>query len=172
MMFPSHLLATLLAGLLLAKVRPWDAKAWALAVGFGVVIDLDHLLQIPRYAATHGGVASLAEVGEVMRWGADWQGFMHTPWAALVVLGACVVFASWAPAAFWGLHMFQDFVVAKHFVTFGGALEWAIVAALAALVLAVLAWDHRPHAHRVAFPGYVRERVAFGALSMVTALRR
>lgn len=172
MMFPSHLLATILVALLLSKLRPFEAKDWALALGFGVVIDLDHLLQIPRYAATHGGVASLAQVGDVMRWGADWQGFMHGPWAALVVLVACLGFAGWVPAVFWGLHMFQDFVVARHFVAFGGGVEWVAIAGLAASVLAVLAWEHRLQGARVPFHGYVRDRVALGVLSLATVLRR
>lgn len=172
MMFPSHLLATLLVALLLARVRPFEPRDWALALAFGVAVDLDHLLQIPRYAASHGGVASLLRVGDVVRWGGDWQGFMHGPWAVLVVLVVSVAFATWIPVAFWGLHMFQDFVVARHLVVFGGPVEWAVVAALAATVLAVLAWDHRVHADRVAFPGYVRERVAFGLLSLTTVFRR
>lgn len=172
MMFPSHLLATILVAFLLSKVRPFEAKDWALALAFGVVIDLDHLLQIPRYAAAHGGVASLARVGDVLRWGGDWQGFMHGPWALAVVAVACVGFASWVPALFWGLHMFQDFVVARHLVAFGGPVEWIVIAALAGMVLALLAWDHRLHAERVAFPGYVRERVALGALSIVASFRR
>lgn len=172
MMLPSHLLATITLGLLLSRLRPFEAKEWALAFAFGVLVDLDHLLQVPRYAATHGGVASLANVGDVLRWGADWQGFFHTPWAALVVALACLGSASWVPAVFWGLHMVQDFVVARHLVPFGGGVEWAIVAALAASVLGLLALDHRAHAARVAFPGYVRERVALGVLSLATVWRR
>lgn len=172
MMFPSHLLATLLVAYVASKVVPMTGKDWILAIAFGVAIDLDHLLQIPRYAATHGGIASLARVGEVVRWGAEWQGFMHTPWGLVAVAAACLLFASWAPALFWGLHLFQDFVVARHFVVFGGGVEFAAMAALAAVLLALMAWEHRGHAGRVAFPHYVRERVAFGVLSMVTSLRR
>ena len=65
MMFQSHLLATLLGCALVGLVRPMDARAWTLALLFGVAIDLDHLLQIPTYAATHGGLSSLADLGNV-----------------------------------------------------------------------------------------------------------
>ncbi|HEX2023033.1 MAG TPA: helix-turn-helix domain-containing protein [Candidatus Thermoplasmatota archaeon] len=140
MMFPSHLLATLLIGLLVSRVRPFDARDWALAVGFGVVIDLDHLLQIPAYVATHG-LAALRPA-EMMAWGAGWQGFMHTPWALLVVAAATLAFWTWIPFAFWSLHMFQDFVVARHWVRYGSPTEVAITVALATVV-AALAWRRR-----------------------------
>jgi hypothetical protein len=37
--------------------------------------------------------------------------------------------------------MVQDFVIARHYVHFGGPVEWAIVGALAALVVLVLQLD-------------------------------
>lgn len=136
MMLPSHLLATLLLGLLLARVRPFRRRDWLLALSFGVLIDLDHLLQVPAYVAAHG-VAAL-QPGEMLRWGGAWQGFMHDPWALSVVLGAVLAFRSALPLVFWGLHMVQDFVVARHFVHFGGGTEWAIVAGLALAVVLAL----------------------------------
>jgi hypothetical protein len=136
MMLPSHLLASLLLGLLLARSRPLEARDWLLALGFGVVIDLDHLLQLPAYVATHG-TAALTPTA-VLHWGGAWQGFMHTGWALLLVVPAMLVFRSWLPLVFWGLHMLQDFVVARHLVRFGGPIEWLIVALLAGAVLLVL----------------------------------
>lgn len=132
MMLPSHLLATVLLALLLARRRPFRAKDWLLALGFGVAIDLDHLLQIPAYVMAHGAAALTP--GEMMRWGGAWQGFLHTPWALLPVLGAAAWFRSWWPPVFWGLHMVQDFVVARHYVHFGGPVEWLVVALLAGAV--------------------------------------
>ena len=136
MMLPSHLLATLLLGLLLARLRPMEARDWLLALAFGVVIDLDHVLQAPVYVATHGWAALTPAA--MLQWGGAWQGFMHGPWALLLVVPAVVLFRSPLPLVFWGLHMVQDFVIARHYVRFGGPVEWAIVAVLAAcLVLAV-----------------------------------
>ena len=144
MMFPSHLLGTLLvAGLVSLLWRPLAPRHWLLALGFGVVIDLDHLLQVPAYVAAHGldGLTPAT----MLAWGGAWQGFMHTPWALALVAPAMLLFRSLAPLAFWGLHMFQDFVVARHLVPFGSALEWGVVAALAAAVAAVFWLEHRRH---------------------------
>lgn len=135
-MLPSHLLASLLLGLLLARFRPFEARDWLLAVGFGVAIDADHLLQFPAYVATHG-TAALTPTA-MLHWGGAWQGFMHTGWALLLVLPAMLVFRSWLPLVFWGLHMVQDFVVARHYVHFGGVGEWVVVGAMAGLLVLVL----------------------------------
>lgn len=143
MMLPSHLLATLLVCAGISLFFPLAPKHWLLALVFGVLIDLDHLLQLPGYVAANG-LAALTP-GEILRWGAQWQGFMHTPWALLLVIPACVVFASWLPAVAWALHMVQDFVIATRYVVFGSAMEWAIVGALAGLLAAFVAWDHRAH---------------------------
>ena len=148
MMLPSHLLASLLLGLLLCRVRPFEARDWALALGFGVAIDLDHLLQFPSYVATHG-VAALSPTA-MLQWGGAWQGFMHGPWALALVVPAMLAFRSPLPLVFWGLHMVQDFVIARHYVHFGGPVEWGIVALLLAAVVLVLhlgrdgapLWDH------------------------------
>lgn len=144
MMLPSHLLATILLCGLVSLVRPLDPRGWMLALAFGVVIDLDHLLQMPAYVVANGfqGLTPAA----MLHGGSAWQGVMHTPWALLVVVPAALWFGSWIPPAFWALHMVQDFVVARHYVVFGSATEWAIVAALLAAVVGVLALHHRLHA--------------------------
>lgn len=141
MMLPSHLLGTVLLGLLVSRWRPLSPTEWLLALAFGVAIDLDHLLQIPAYVQANGLAALRPE--PMSRWGSNWQGFMHTPWALAVVLGAAVLSKSWVPPVFWALHMVQDFVIARHLVHFGGTLEWGIVAALALVVAALLLLDHR-----------------------------
>ena len=158
MMFPSHLLATLLGCALLALVRPVSPREWLLAVSFGVLIDLDHVLQFPAYVATHGW--SAATPAAMLEWGGAWQGFMHTPWALALVLPACFVFTSWFPLAFWGLHMVQDFVIARHLVRFGGPIEWAIDVALLAVLTMLVLRDHRAHGGGLALGQHVWTRVA------------
>lgn len=158
MMFPSHLLATLLGCALFSLVRPLAPREWALALAFGVVIDLDHLLQLPRYVATHGwGDLTPAAIS---RWGGEWQGFMHAPWALLIVLPAMFVFGSWMPLAAWALHMALDFVVARHLVHFGGPLEYAIMAAMLAALVALAVRDHRMHGGAYDLREHVMARVA------------
>lgn len=158
MMLPSHLLATLLGCALIGLVRPVAPREWALALAFGVAIDLDHLLQIPAYVASHGWQALTPAT--MSHWGASWQGFFHTPWALAVVAPACLLFTSWFPLAFWGLHMVQDFVIARHFVHFGGPVEWMIVGVLAALLAVVVIRDHRLHGVGSGLAAHVFARVS------------
>lgn len=142
MMLPSHLLGTLLVGLLVSRLAPFRPRDWALAVGFGVVIDLDHLLQIPAYVAANG--LGALQPGEMLAWGGAWQGIMHDPTSAIwIVGGAMLIFRSVLPLLFWGLHMFQDFFIATRVVPFGSGLEWLVVAGLALAVVGLLWLDHR-----------------------------
>ena len=157
-MLPSHLLATLLGCALLSMARPLAPRQWLLAIAFGVVIDLDHLLQVPAYIAANG-VSDLTP-GAILAWGGAWQGFMHTPWALALVVPAMLLFRSWMPLAAWGLHMVLDFVVARHFVRFGGPLEWAIVGALFAALALIALRDHRAHGRDARLHEHVLARVA------------
>lgn len=163
MMLPSHLLGTLLVGALVSWVRPLRPREWLLALGFGVAIDLDHALQFPVYVATHG-MAGLGPAA-MLQWGGAWQGFMHTPWALALVVPACVAYRTWVPAAFWGLHMVQDFVVARHYVVFGSPFEWAIDAALLALVAALFWAEHRRHGAGAPFARHVAARLGLAGLA-------
>lgn len=149
MMVQSHVLGALLVGLVLARFARFGRREWALAFGFSVVIDLDHLLQVPAYVATHPpqSLADLAPA-KVMAWGADWQGFMHTWWGLGLVIPFVLAYRSWVPAVFWGLHMFQDFVIARNYVRFGGPTEFALDLALVAACAGIFWVDHwREQAH-------------------------
>lgn len=141
MMIQSHFLAAVLLGLILSRWRAFTPRDWALALGFSVVIDLDHLLQFPAYLATHG-TAGLTP-STMLKWGHAWQGLMHTPWALALVLPFAIYYRSVVPVLFWGLHMVQDYVIAARFVVWGSGLEWIIDAALLLAVLGVFVWEHR-----------------------------
>lgn len=157
MMFPSHLLGALLVGGLLSRARPFKPRDWQLALAFAVAIDLDHLVQVPAYLASHG-VAGATPTA-MLRWGDAWQGFMHDAlWGSLATLGAAVFFRSLVPVAFWLLHMFQDFVVATDYVDFGSLAEWVVIAALALAVGVVFAHDHRANGEGRAFHHHVAWR--------------
>jgi len=132
-----------------------SARDWALALGFSVAIDLDHLIQIPAYLATHGGMGGL-QAATMTHWGHDWQGFMHTQWALALVIPAVIIWRSWIPAAFWTLHMVQDFVVAARYVVFGSPEEFAIMGALAVLVGVLLWVDHRRRGAGATFRTHVK----------------
>lgn len=157
MMLPSHLLATLIGCALLGLIRPIGPKGWVLALSFGVAIDLDHFLQFPAYVASHGW--SGLTPASMLQWGASWQGFFHTPWALVLVVPACLAFWSVAPLAFWGLHMVQDFVIARHFVRFGSALEWAIDLVLLVTFAWLVVRDHRQHGVGLGLRQHLRARI-------------
>lgn len=162
MMLPSHLLGTVLLGLALSRLRPFAPKDWLLAVAFAVLIDLDHLLQLPGYLLANG-VQGL-DPRTMLQQGAAWQGFMHRSWAAFLVLGACLAFRSYVPAAFWLLHMTQDFVVATRYVHFGSPTEWAIVGALLAALVLLLLWEHRGVPQRPAFGRFAVARLGLAGM--------
>lgn len=142
MMLQSHVLAALLLGLVLSRWKRFTPRDWALALGFSAAIDLDHLVQMPMFLATHG-TAALTSPGTMLSWGHAWQGIMHTPWALVLVIPFMVGFRSAWPLVFWLLHMFQDFVIAAKYVVWGSAMEWWIDLGLVALVALVFALDHR-----------------------------
>lgn len=157
MMLPSHLLGVVVLGLALGLLRGrgFRAREWALAVGFGSVIDLDHLLAFPAYVAASGVAALDPSVG--LSYGSAWQGFMHTPAALLLVLPAMLWWRSWWPLVFWGLHMWQDFVIARHYVVFGSLAEWGVV-----VLLALTAWG-LARVHRSVERGRAEARYAHRA---------
>lgn len=146
MMLPSHVLATILLATVVGLAwKRFTPTQWVLALSFGVVIDIDHLVQFPAYVAMNGTAALTP--GAMLEWGSAWQGVMHTPWALILVIPVALLYRTAIPLAFWGLHMVQDFVIARHYVTWGGALEWAIVALLALGVVLALRADHARHAN-------------------------
>lgn len=157
MMFPSHLLATLLGCALLSLARPLGPREWLLALAFGVLIDLDHLLQIPAYIAANGW--SQLTPAAITQWGNAWQGIMHTPWALLLILPTMILLGSWMPLAAWGLHMILDFVVARHLVHFGGPLEWTIIATMLGALTILAIRDHHLHGNDAALREHVLARV-------------
>lgn len=171
MMFPSHLLATVLVGLGLSRLwRPFQPRDWLLALAFGVVIDLDHLLHLPAYLLAHG--AAGLDPSVMLSQGSLWQGVMHTPWALAVVLPVCALCRSALPLAFWGLHMVQDFVIARHFVHFGGPVEWVLVGLMLGLAAAILRAQHRRTAPHAPFLGHVAARLGLFPLAMKPFRRR
>lgn len=168
-MLPSHLAATLILGFLLARVVPWDARAWLLAIVFGVVIDIDHLLEVPRYLLTQvptHGMAALAP-SAILQHGAAWQGIFHNPlWGSLIVVAASLLLWSWIPLVFWGLHMVLDFVVARHYVVFGSPTEFAVLAAMLAVLVPLALLHHRTFGNGQPFGAWARG----GFSSSVTGL--
>ncbi|MHB8604171.1 MAG: hypothetical protein ACYDCK_02855 [Thermoplasmatota archaeon] len=150
MMLTTSLLATAALGLIASQWHPFTRRDWALAVSFAVLVDADHLANIPSYLASHHGAAGFDAL-TMLHWGMAWQGALHTWWALAIVIPVAVFMRTWIPVGFWGLHMVLDFDVATRHIVWGSLEEWAFDAALLLVVVALLAWDHRRHGHGATF---------------------
>lgn len=144
MMLPTHLVATILLGLVLARVWPgWDARSWMLAIAFGVAIDIDHFAQVPGYLATQlpaQGLAALSPAA-LKAYGGGWSAFFHQPIGAAVVFAVAVALHDAVPVLAWSLHRGLDTLVGRGIVEFAGPVELLLLAVLAGLV-AVLGRQH------------------------------
>lgn len=139
-MLPTHLAASLVLGLLLARTVGMDARAWMLALLFGVAIDVDHLFEVPAYLAVavpEKGLLAAVSPAALLAHGGGWTSFFHEPPGAAVAASVALAFGTAVPAAFWLLHVGLDRLVARDVVPFAGPLEWALLVALAAVAHAL-----------------------------------
>ncbi len=153
-MFFNHLLVTLI----LIKVLNLDRNQAFLAIVFGVLIDLDHLMGLPAYVISHGWPALLS-VDTFMHNEIVWKSAMHGAGGFFVVLGISLVLRMYVPFMFWGLHMVMDWTQ----TTFWGIVSWPefVFLALFGGILAVMMWtdycDARSITHsRNESPSYVQ----------------
>lgn len=144
----THLAATLLLAWIGSRVIPgWDARAWMLAILFGVAIDVDHLLEVPAYLAQE---VPRQGWGALSPWslkahGAGWISVLHSPFGGALALSVAVIFQSPAPFAAWLLHKWMDWTIGKDKLEFAGPAELSILAVLVTC-LAFIARAHVAHA--------------------------
>jgi len=161
MMLPTHLAATLVGCLLLARWRGLDREGWTLALLFGVAIDVDHLLEVPAYLAAAWPARGLAAFspGALAGHGAGWHSIFHAPAFGLVVAAVAIGLRTAVPLAAWALHQTMDWAVGAG-VGFATPAEFALLAAL----LAALAFLARDHVRRT-WPGWTVARWARASLA-------
>lgn len=97
---PTHLLATLLIGYILKLSTSYE---WALAIGFGVAIDIDHiamLLKFKRLAPKHWH--TLGD-GSLML-----HSPLQEPTTVLLVAPLSLLLHTAIPLIFWALHVSLD----------------------------------------------------------------
>lgn len=94
----THVLATTL-GVRLLGLHGRDAL---LAYGFGVGVDIDHLIKAPYY---------LRAVGLRNRRGYYWRSSLQEPVAFLWILPVCLMLRTLVPALFFAIHLAMDYTV-------------------------------------------------------------
>ena len=77
------------------------------ALLFGVFIDLDHLLAVPRYLADNG-ISSMLTFDFEDPEGLPWKSLLHRPVGAFIILPMAVGWRFFIPATFWGIHILLD----------------------------------------------------------------
>lgn len=135
-MLPTHLLATVVLGLVAARLWDgWDGRAWVLAIAFGVAIDIDHFARVPAYlaeAVPREGLGALSPWA-LKAYGGGWTSFFHEPIGAAIVFAVALALASPVPVLAWSLHRGMDSLVGSGLVDFAGPGEWTLLAVLALL---------------------------------------
>jgi hypothetical protein len=94
----THILATTL-GVQVLDLHDGDV---ALAYGFGVAVDVDHLLKAPFY---------LRAVGLKDKRGYYWRSSLQEPVAFLWIIPLCLFLGSFVPIVFFTMHLLMDYSV-------------------------------------------------------------
>ena len=84
-----------------------DRNEWVVALSFGVLIDADHLLALPRYVHDNGAAAILAPTWDDGS-GLPWKSAYHHGDGAFVVGYLSVGSRLFYPFIFWGIHLAMD----------------------------------------------------------------
>ncbi|HIH01029.1 TPA: hypothetical protein HA259_02940 [Thermoplasmata archaeon] len=103
------------------------------ALLFGVFIDFDHLLAVPRYLAD-SGMSSMMTFGFEDPSGLPWKSLLHRPIGAFVVLPIAIGWRFLVPAAFWGIHILLD-TFQQNSASYSLALEAVIFSVLVVVIV-------------------------------------
>lgn len=102
------LLTTHLAiAVLLLMVLSLNRHERFVALLFGVFIDVDHLLALPRFLADNS-LSSVMTLSFEDPSGLPWKSLLHRPVGAFIVLPMAIGWRFMIPAAFWGIHIATD----------------------------------------------------------------
>jgi len=94
----THILATTL-GVQVLGLHDGDV---ALAYGFGVAVDIDHLVKAPFY---------LRAVGLRDKRGYYWRSSLQEPVAYLWIIPLCLMLGTFVPLVFFTIHLLMDYSV-------------------------------------------------------------
>jgi hypothetical protein len=106
-------LTHLVVSLLLIQLLSLDRNDAFVALMFGVLIDLDHLMGLGDYVKANG-ISAIFDFHDLMNPGGHWKSLFHNPVAIAVVGPLSVTSRLAVPLLFWGVHMTMDFVQEKY----------------------------------------------------------
>lgn len=99
----THLVVTLL----LIQIIVLDRNDAFVALLFGVLIDLDHLMGLKDYTDAHG-LRALMNWDTLVDPGGHWKSMLHNPVAIAIIGPLSVVSRLAIPLIFWGVHLMMD----------------------------------------------------------------
>lgn len=109
MMAFNHLLVVII----LIRLLKLDHNEAFVAILFGFLIDLDHLMGIPSFINEHGW-AAIFNMDSLLHNDIQWKSAMHGTEAFLVVSVISLLFRMYIPVLFWGVHIFMDWAQVTH----------------------------------------------------------
>lgn len=125
----THLVVTLL----LIHILVLDRNDAFVAIVFGVLIDLDHLMGLKDYADAHG-MKALMDWDTLVNPGGHWKSILHNPIAIAFVGPLSTVSRLGIPLLFWGVHMTMDVIQESYLTQFSAAEAMLLLFSTAALI--------------------------------------
>ncbi|MFA7341799.1 MAG: hypothetical protein WCY65_01325 [Candidatus Methanomethylophilaceae archaeon] len=105
MMAFNHILVVII----LIKVLHLDRNEAFVAILFGVLLDLDHLMGVPAYISEYGW-AAVFNIDSLLHNDVQWKSSMHGAEAFIVVSAVSILLRMYIPLLFWSVHVFMDWV--------------------------------------------------------------
>jgi len=99
----------ILVVVILIKLLHLDRNEAFVAILFGVLLDLDHLMGIPAYIGEYGWVA-VFNIDSLLHNDVQWKSSMHGTEAFLVVSAISLLLRMYIPLLFWALHVLMDWI--------------------------------------------------------------
>jgi len=125
----THLVVTLF----LIQVFVLDRNDAFVALVFGVLIDLDHLMGLKDYTDAHG-FRALMDWDTLLDPGGHWKSMLHSPVAVAVIGPVSALSRLGIPLLFWSVHLVMDHVRDAYLSQFSEAEAMLLVFATLGLV--------------------------------------
>ena len=97
----------LIVSLLLIQIFVLDRNDAFVALVFGVLIDLDHLIGLKDYAKANG-IMAVFDFDNLLNPGGHWKSVLHNPMALAIVGPLSFASRLAIPLIFWGVHVGMD----------------------------------------------------------------